>query len=448
MKRSKDSVSSDAKPLSKEPSPSFELSARAKFSMDDIPQLRLIDAFPVEQDGKTVIYMKDPLNLATPLGVSPVGYFILAHFDGRRSLTDIQEAYARQFNSLLPSKQLQSFIAMLDEHYYLQSERFSAHQDAVVKEFRSLPTRAPAHVGGVYKADPVELAAQLDSFFTAAKGPGLPNGAARASTPKAIVAPHIDFHRGGAGYAWAYKSLAESDGADLYILLGTSHYSGQTPYILTLKDFATPLGLVETDREFVQRLQARCAEDCFVDEYLHRSEHSLEFQVVFLKYITQKRAALTGQPEKPFKIVPILVSSFQSAVASQTVPENDSAVATFLRALRELAEQEARQVCFVAGVDLAHVGRQFGDREPITDDFLKWVESEDRDLVDRLAAVDAPGFFDAIAKDRDKRRICGFSPLYSLIHLLDGARGKHLKYSQAFTPETGSAVTFTSLIFE
>jgi len=69
-------------------------------------------------------------------------------------------------------------------------------------------------------------------------------------------------------------------------------------------------------------------------------------------------------------------------------------------------------------------------------------------LVERLIALDAPGFFHEIAKDQDRRRICGFSPLYSLIHLLDGAKGNHLKYSQAFTPETGSAVTFTSLIFE
>jgi hypothetical protein len=30
----------------------------------------------------------------------------------------------------------------------------------------------------------------------------------------------------------------------------------------------------------------------------------------------------------------------------------------------------------------------------------------------------------------------------------DGARGNHLHYGQAFTPETGSVVTFTSLIFE
>ena len=416
--------------------------------MNDKPRVRPVEAFPVQQDGKTSVYLKDPLNFATPLGISPAGYFVLVHFDGQHSFTDVQEAYCKQFGSLLMSDDLKSFVDLLDQHYYLDSERFRDYKNAVVLEFRNQTTRVPAHVGGVYKADPEELKTQLEGFFSAPNGPGLPDSQLAGSTPRAIVAPHIDFHRGGPAYAWAYKPLAESDGADLYILLGTSHYSGQTPYILTLKNFATPLGLVETDRDFVQRLQAKCAEDCFTDEYLHRGEHSLEFQVVFLKYIAQQRAALTGRPEKPFKIVPILVSSFHSAVVNQTLPEKDSAVGTFLRTLRDLAALESRQVCFVAGVDLAHVGRQFGDREPITDDFLKWVESEDQELVNRLAALDAPGFFNAVAKDQDKRRICGFSPLYSLIHLLDGARGNHLKYSQAFTPETGSAVTFTSLIFE
>ncbi|MBI2364663.1 MAG: AmmeMemoRadiSam system protein B, partial [Deltaproteobacteria bacterium] len=196
---------------------------------------------------------------------------------------------------------------------------------------------------------------------------------------------------------------------------------------------------VETDKDFVSRLQEKCTEDLFADEYLHRGEHSLEFQVLFLKYAAQRRAGLTGQPEKPFKIVPILVTSFHSMLINRTPPEQTSSVGTFLRALRELAERESRRVCFVAGVDLAHVGRQFGDRDPITDDFLKWVEAEDQRLVERLAARDAPGFFNEIAKDQDRRRVCGFSPLYSLIHLVNGSQGNHLHYGQAFTPETGSA---------
>lgn len=416
--------------------------------MDDKPRVRAIEAFPVRQDGKTVIYLKDPLNFATPLGISPVGYFLLAHFDGRHGYSDLSEVFAQRFGAPLALDEFNRFVEMLDLHYYLKSERFEKYRQAVIDEFRARPSRAPAHVGGGYKNDPVELTAQLDSYFTMPKGPGLPSTVNAAATPRAIVAPHIDFHRGGPAYAWAYKRLAESAGADLYIILGTSHCGGQTPYILTRKNFETPLGLVETDSAFVERLQSQYDEDCFADEYLHRGEHSIEFQVLFLKYIAQKRAAFTGAPEKPFKIVPILVSSFHAAMVSQTLPEENLAVGKFLRTLRQMAKQEARRICFVAGVDLAHVGKQFGDQEPVTEDFLKWVEEEDRQLVGRLALLDAPGFFNEIAKDEDKRKICGFSPLYSLIHLLDGARGNHLHYGQAFTPETGSAVTFTSMIFE
>jgi len=416
--------------------------------MIDRPRLRPVEVFPVQQDGKVLIYLKDPMNLAAPIGIAPVGYFILSHFDGQHSLVDIQEAYCRQFGTVLTTDELNHFIEMLDEHYYLLSERFQNHQQAVVEEFRKLPSRAPAHVGGVYKNNPAELKTQLDGYFAPPKGPDLPHGKTRRPSPKAIVAPHIDFHRGGPAYAWAYKSLAESDGADLYIILGTSHCGGENPFILTLKDFETPLGLVETDKEFVKALQRSCQENLFVDEYLHRGEHSVEFQAVLLKFINQRRAELRDEPERPFKIVPILVSSFHPMVQNRTLPERHPPVARFIDALQDLASSEARRVCLVAGVDLAHVGRQFGDREEITPEFLKWVGDEDQLLIERLAALDAPGFFNEIAKDQDRRRICGFSPLYSLIHLLDSSQGRLLKYDQAFTPETGSAVTFTSMVFE
>src|SRR5512146_3352855 len=106
--------------------------------------------------------------------------------------------------------------------------------------------------------------------------------------------------------------------------------------------FETPFVTVETDREFVQQLQAKCADDFFVDEYLHRGEHSLEFQVLFLKYVAQQRAALRGESERPFKIVPILVSSFHSAVLEQTLPEKTPTVGKFLDGLRELVRKDRR----------------------------------------------------------------------------------------------------------
>lgn len=416
--------------------------------MLDRPRLRAVEAFPVQQEGKTLFYLKDPQNFAQPLGISPAGYFILCRFDGRHSLVDIQEAYCKQFGTLLVANELQQFIDLLDRHYYLHSARFLRHRNGVVEKFKRQPIRTPAHAGSVYSRDPEELKAQLDGYFSSPTGAGLPSRDIQSTPPRAIVAPHIDFQRGGPAYGWAYKGLVESEGADLYILLGTSHCGGENPFILTFKDFDTPLGPVETDKTFVRRLQESCREDLQRDEFLHQGEHSLEFQVLFLKYVARRRAATRGEKEKPFKIVPILVSSFHSMVLTQSLPEKHPPVQTFIHALQDLVAQERRQISFVAGVDLAHVGKQFGDLEPITPEFLKWVEAEDRLLLGRLAALDAPGFFHEIAKDRDKRRICGFAPLYSLIQLLDGNHGRTLKYDQAFTPETGSAVTFTSMVFE
>ena len=415
--------------------------------MDDRPRLRPVEAFPIQREGETFVCLRDPLNYAQPLVITPVASFILSHFDGRHTLIDIQEAYGRRFGDILFTEDLKRIVDLLEHHGYLYSERFFELQAKIIEEFRRQPIRMPAHAGTVYREDPAELRGQLQLHFQDPNGPGEPKPAGASQTPKAIVAPHIDFHRGGPAYAWAYKPLAESAGADLYILLGTSHCGGDNPFTATLKDFATPLGPVETDKEFIRELKERCDGDLFAEEHLHRTEHSLEFQVVYLKYVSQLRAEAAGNG-RPFKIVPLLVSSFHAMVQSRTLPEKDSRTVSVLEALRELIKQETRQICLVAGVDLAHVGAQFGDKDPLTPEFLRWVEEEDQRLIERLASSDAAGFFHEVAKDQDRRRICGFAPLYSLIHLLEGSRGRCLKYSQAFTRETGSAVTFASLVFD
>jgi AmmeMemoRadiSam system protein B len=414
--------------------------------MDEYPRLRALEVFPLQEGGKTLVCLRDPLRIAQTLVVSPAAYFILGHLDGRHTLLDIQEAYNRQFGELLLSHELQEFLETVDQNLFLYNERFLERQSQVVEEFRRQPTRPAAHAGTVYKQDPRELENQLEGYFRAPDGPGPALQDTLNPAPKALVAPHIDFHRGGPWYAWVYRELMQSEGADLYVLLGTSHCGGLTPFILTEKDFETPWGLVETDREFVRRLQEGYSADLFVDEYLHRGEHSLEFQVIFLKYVSLLQERRGGR-SRPFKIVPILVSSFHPMVETNTAPEKEPRIGSFLRNLREQIERESRRVCLVAGVDLAHVGAQFGDPETITPSFLDWVQAEDLRLIDRLTGLDGPGFFHEVAKDQDRRRICGFSPLYSLIHLLDGSRGRVLQYRQAFTRETNSAVTFTSVVF-
>ena len=415
--------------------------------MSDFPTVRPVEAFPVQHGGQSYICLRDPQQFSQPLIVTPTAYYVLSHFDGKHSPVDVQEAFCRRFGELLIGEDLKKLVNLLDQHFYLFNDRFIEHQTKIVEEFARLSFRPAAHAGSVYSKDPEELTKQLEGYFVSTEGPGKPNFTEKRRTPRAIAAPHIDFHRGGPCYAWAYRELLESPGADLYILLGTSHSGGRAPFIATLKDYETPWGPVETDKTFVEELKRCTGKDLFAEEVLHRTEHSLEFQVIFLAYVAQRRAEIF-KGSKQFKIVPILVSSFHHMVQGQTLPEKDPEVGNFLNALKGLVEKEERAVCIIAGVDLAHVGMQFGDREPITPEFLRWVESEDRALLNRLVALDGPGFFREVAKDQDRRRICGFSPLYSLVNLMDGNRGNCLKYSQAFTSETGSAVTFASVTFD
>ncbi|HEX9443629.1 MAG TPA: AmmeMemoRadiSam system protein B, partial [Candidatus Binatia bacterium] len=260
--------------------------------MEDRPRLRYVEAFPVQQEGKTLICLRDPEHFSQPLVVTPLGYFVLSHFDGDHSIVDIQAAYTQKVGQILAGEEIQKMIDALDEQYYLYNRRFLDRRRAMVDDFQRQTVRAPAHVGGVYSDAPEQLQAQLLGHFQAPGGPGEARPDGRRATPRAIVAPHIDFHRGGPAYAWAYRELVESPGADLYILLGTSHCGGASPFVATLKDFATPLGTVETDKEFVRRLRQAWSGDLFADEYLHRTEHSLEFQAVYLKYAAALRARL------------------------------------------------------------------------------------------------------------------------------------------------------------
>ena len=253
-----------------------------------------------------------------------------------------------------------------------------------------------------------------------------------------VIAPHIDFHRGGPAYAWAYRRLAERCEADLFVIFGTCHAGMSDPFALTRKDYATPFGAAAVDREFIDALAKRAGGDCFASELAHRGEHSIEFQAVFLKYLYETRG--------DFTIVPILASFAHEALARGKGPEDDPRVPRFLEAVVETIAASGRRVVVVAGADLAHMGPRFGDPAPISADELTRIESEDREMLGAVESGDARAFFDAIARDGDRRRICGFSPIYATLRVLGRPRGDLLRYGQWPDPE--GVVTFASMTFE
>jgi hypothetical protein len=402
------------------------------------PRLRALEAFPVEHQGQRCIALRDPAGFTDQIAVLPGPLLdLVSLFDGEHSIDAIRDILRGRHGQAPSIEQIADVVERLDAAGFLESARFRARRDALEDAFRRSQARPAAHAGGAYAGEAAALAAQIDGFFAHADGPGDPPSAQSLPALRGLIAPHIDFHRGAATYAWAYREVLARSDADLYVVLGTCHAGMADPFAVTLKPFETPLGPVPVDREFYDALQRRAGQDLLASEPAHRAEHSIEFQAVMLRH-------LMG-PRRPFAILPVLASYLHEVVWTRGDPEADLRVPRFVDALRETIAASSRRVCLIAGVDLAHVGPRFGDPEPNTDRSLALVERADRGMLESVLAGDAGGFFGSVAFDRDARRICGLSPIYTLLRLLPGAPGRLLRYTQWPDPE--GAVTFCAATF-
>lgn len=406
----------------------------------DYPKLRRIDAFPFENSGQKVIALRDPTRLDDKvLVVSYPVFFVVSLFDGTRSLNEIKAEYMRRYGEILYSERLDEIISYLDEQYLLESERYAQYHRQLEEEFRLAEKRVSAFAGKSYESDLNKLNHQIEQFFTGPGGPGSLSQNPQGDMVKGLIAPHIDFQRGGPCYAWAYKELAESIQPDLFVLLGTVHSPTDFPFVLTSKKFATPWGEVETDAEIVAALAEKLSFNPFQDELVHKTEHTIEFQLVFLDYLFHDK--------KKFKILPVLCGSFHDIMAQGNTPQDKPYLHEFIAALRDLIDKVPYRTCCIASADLAHVGLRFGDSAAPSNASLKEIERKDKEMLSHVERLDADAFYASIAGEKDARKICGLPPMYSLLRLIDAKEGKVLNYQQSVEAEAGSVVTFTSMVF-
>jgi MEMO1 family protein len=403
------------------------------------PRLRRVEAFPVEYEGRRCVALRDPAGYAPAIVLlhGPL-LEIVSLFDGEHTIADIQAAVMRRHGQLVERRQIGEIAESLDQQGFLEGTSFAERRAAIDDSFLASPVRAASHAGTAYAADPDELRTTMDEFFAPPGGPGPIDGAGAGPEVRAVIAPHIDFHRGGPAYAWAYRDLAERSPADLFVIFGTCHAGMEHPFALTRKSYASPLGDVPVDRDFVDALAARAHQDCFGSELAHRVEHSIEFQAVFLRHLYPKG--------RDISIVPVLASFAHEAMLSGRRPDDDPRVPRFLDAVAETIAASGRRVALVAGADLAHVGPRFGDPEPVSALELARLEQEDRAMLEPVAAGDAQAFFESVARDGDRRRICGLSPIYALLRALGGSVGRVKRYGQWPDPE--GVVSFASVVLE
>lgn len=403
----------------------------------NFPKLRYVESFPVRSQEENYVCLRDPLNLTDKVVFLPIPiFFAVSLFDGSHSIRDIQAAFLKQFGQLLYTEKIEEIINRLDASLFLESERFREHKSNLERAFLNSPTRPSAHAGTSYPADRTELQATLGAHFEEIRREdkfAVPDG-----TPVALIAPHIDLRVGGACYAWAYEQIRESN-FDLFVILGTAHAQTRRLFAATFKDYETPLGSVKTAYSLLQELKQRCGDLLFEDEFVHKQEHSIEFQTVFLKYLLADR--------NEFEVLPILCGSFHRMIHEKRSPHAVDEFQRFVDALKELLKSSGLKVCLIASADLAHIGLRFGDPTPPDELELQKLKMEDEAKLRFVTQRDSEGFWESIAQDLDRRRICGFPCIYTLLNLMEAKEGRLLRYDQMDDRNTGSAVSYASLVF-
>lgn len=381
---------------------------------------------------------QEALLIRCPLGISPSPLLLVPQtaplvfcLEGALTVDEILAKFA-PFGAT--RELITELLNLLDSHLFLEGDRYSDAHKRIIEDFKNLDARPAFMAGQGYGGTSEELKSEIMGYLA---------GARRGSTGGSrdllsLKAPHIDYRRGKLCYGETYAKLSGSD-HDLYVLIGTSHQYSRGIFHLTRKHFDGPLGRLITDAGLVDELSNLYGLDrSFADEFLHRREHSLELQTPFLSCI---------RPEA--KILPILVGSFHGFLRAGRLPSEFDEYEALAGALTEVLSARIKsgaKICFVAGVDMAHVGRAFGDAGALTDERMEAIARQDESYLRLIMNRDEKGLFAHVAADMDERRLCGFPTMFTVVDVLNRlgleSRGEVFDYRQAVDKKSDCAVTF------
>jgi len=406
------------------------------------PLRRNLDLMPSPAPDRPGLLVRDPFRFAESILIIPSPLVpCLAFFSGQYERSQVAEALVRLSGDLRMGQVIDHLLDTLSEAGFLEDEVFAGLKEERTRAFAHATARTPAHAGAAY---PVEVDALRQVMAGYVEDPHAVGPAAEARQPAAdgalvgIAAPHVSPEGGWRSYQAAYRALGPDAAERTFAILGTSHYGEPEAFGLTRKPFLTPYGQATVDGRLVDELVERGGPAVRLEDYCHAIEHSIEFQVVFLQHLFGPGV----------RILPVLCGPYARSTSEGGLPEDDPGVARFLDALGEVAAREGRRLMWVLGVDMAHMGRRYGDAFAARGDVGMMLEvgARDRERLDCIAAGDAPGFWRLVQEKADELKWCGSSPLYTFLKAVAPRRAQVARYEQ-WNIDEGSVVSFAALAF-
>lgn len=364
--------------------------------------------------------------------VPPALVEALECFDGMQSTLDLRSELVRITGEIQVGELEKHLFDSLNDAGFLENERYKELKANREADFASELKRDAMFAGTAYPEDRLRLSDLLKGRI------GGPQG---SSATAGIAAPHASPDGGWNTYRAAYRALPSLEDAKdrTFVILGTSHYGAPDRFGLTRKQFVTPFGEAETNLTLVNEIQAAANEAIRMEDYCHAVEHSIEFQIVFLQHLYGPGV----------RILPILCGPFVKSIYEGSLPEDSDAAAKFFDAVGNIAAREGKRLFWVLGIDMAHIGRRYGDPLRATANMgeMLAIGERDRERIKRITDADIRGFWSLVQDGHDDLKWCGSSPLYTFLKVMPNVRGELLNYQQ-WQIDSHSVVTFGALRFE
>lgn len=401
---------------------------------ETLPRLRMdLDFMASPVEDRPGLLIRDPYHYSdATLIIPPALVEVLQYFDGQSTELDLRKALVELTGDLAVGELERHLIDSLGNAGFLDNEIYESLREARHSEFAQASVREPSHAGAAYPGATEELRALFSSYL---EGEELPAIAGRLC---GIAAPHVSPEGGWESYRDAYKALPGDYAERVFVVLGTSHYGAPDRFGLTRKDFRTPYGDARTERSLVDQLAVQVPEAIEMEDYCHANEHSIEFQVAFLQHLYGPRV----------RILPILCGPYARSLYEGGLPEDTEAIKRFLGVLGELHAKHQHEIAWVLGVDMAHIGRRYGDpfaAECHQGEMLS-VSALDKERIEAISQGDAVRFWDQVQDNHDPLKWCGSAPLYTFLKAVPEARARLLRYQQ-WQIDQQSVVSFAAMAF-
>jgi AmmeMemoRadiSam system protein B len=236
-------------------------------------------------------------------------------------------------------------------------------------------TRKPIVAGQFYPGQHSSCVAEIDECLEArAMSVPLPE------TIAAGIVPHAGWFFSGSTAAMVFsavkQSIDQANGVNTFIIFGAAHgYFGPMPALDDSDFWETPLGNVAVDTDLAERLLNQKL--AVSNPSTHRSEHSIEVQVPFVKYLF---------PDA--KILPIVVPPSEKAIVLG-------------QAIGDIIKQAGKTVVCIGSTDLTHYGPRYGFTPAgIGSEALEWAHKiNDQDFIDFALKMEPKGLLDSAAKN-------------------------------------------------